>query len=73
VIRREISMMAQSACCPQMTRYLGSQVVGSHLQIIMEYMGGGALSDLVRASSVSRFLFDQMDCTMFHSSLWLYI
>ena len=36
----------------QMTKYFGSQVVGSHLHIIMEYMGGGALSDLVRSSMV---------------------
>jgi serine/threonine protein kinase len=48
VIRREIGMMAQSASCPQMTRYFSSQVVGTFLHIVMEYMGGGALSDLVQ-------------------------
>ena len=47
VIRREISLMAQSAACPQMTRYFSSQVIGSDLQIAMEFMGGGAVSDLV--------------------------
>lgn len=50
VIMREISMMAQSASCPQMTRYFSSQVVGSNLHIVMEYMGGGAVSDLVCAT-----------------------
>jgi serine/threonine-protein kinase 24/25/MST4 len=56
VIRREISMMAQSSSCPQMTRYFSSQVVGSNLEIAMEYMGGGAVSDLVRLAVVSKSL-----------------
>ena len=70
VIMREISMMAQSASCPQMTRYFSSQVVGSNLHIVMEYMGGGAVSDLVCAMRFHRRSLFRMPLLSFHIGLY---
>lgn len=47
VIQREIRAMSEGRCCPQMTRYYGSEIFGTKLHIIMEYLGGGSLADLV--------------------------
>lgn len=47
-INREISVLAQNAGCSQLIGYCGSEVRGARLWIVMEYIDGGSLLDLVR-------------------------
>jgi serine/threonine-protein kinase 24/25/MST4 len=48
-IHGEISMMA-ALSLPQLTKYLGSYVIGSYLWIIMELAEAGSLADILRAT-----------------------
>ena len=47
-IRREIRAMSEGRGCPQMTRYYASEVVGAKLHIVMEFLGGGSVADLIK-------------------------
>eukprot|EP00455_Lapot_gusevi_P039180 TRINITY_DN4389_c0_g3_i2.p1 TRINITY_DN4389_c0_g3~~TRINITY_DN4389_c0_g3_i2.p1 ORF type:complete len:330 (+),score=106.66 TRINITY_DN4389_c0_g3_i2:60-1049(+) len=47
-IRREVSVLAQGQGCPQLTRYYGSQVVSTKLWIVMEFVSGGSVADLLK-------------------------
>jgi serine/threonine-protein kinase 24/25/MST4 len=48
-IRQEIAILSQCKC-EYITQYYTSYIEGSHLCIIMEYLGGGSVLDLVRAA-----------------------
>jgi serine/threonine-protein kinase 24/25/MST4 len=45
----EIAILSQCKC-EYITQYYTSYIEGSHLCIIMEYLGGGSVLDLVRAA-----------------------
>jgi len=45
-ISSEINVLAQ-ASCPKLIQYMGSYTVGSELWIVMEYLSGGSLGDLM--------------------------
>uniref|UniRef100_A0A7S2SBJ8 non-specific serine/threonine protein kinase n=1 Tax=Rhizochromulina marina TaxID=1034831 RepID=A0A7S2SBJ8_9STRA len=45
-ISSEINVLSQ-ASCPKLIQYLGSYTVGSELWIVMEYLSGGSLGDLM--------------------------
>jgi len=51
-IQKEIAVLAQCRC-PQVTKYHCCELVpeSSKLYIIMEYMAGGSVADLVRGAS----------------------
>eukprot|EP00752_Nemacystus_decipiens_P012064 g10695.t1 len=51
-IQQEIKML-QAFNCPQLTRYHGSFIVGSALWISMEYLEGGSLQELIKASKAN--------------------
>ena len=46
-IQKEIAVLSQCAC-EQLTKYLASFIVGSKLWIIMEYLAGGSILDLMK-------------------------
>lgn len=50
VINREIMTLVNSRSCEQLTRYYGSQALGSKLWIVMEFVDGGSLHDKIKKS-----------------------
>ena len=50
-IQQEISVMAQCDS-PHVTKYYGSYVVGTRLYLIMEYVGGGSILDMMDAGTI---------------------
>ena len=50
-IQQEISVMAQCDS-PHVTRYYGSYVDGTRLYIVMEYVGGGSVLDMMDAGPI---------------------
>jgi len=47
-IHREIISLTQAKSCKQLITYHKSEVFGTKLWIIMEFLGGGSLYDIVR-------------------------
>ncbi len=45
-IEKEIRVMT-SCSCPQLTTYVASYIFGSRLWIVMEYLAGGSVTDLI--------------------------
>ena len=50
-IQQEIAVMAQCDS-PHVTRYFGSYVSGTKLWLIMEYVGGGSVLDMMDAGPI---------------------
>ena len=51
-IQQEIMVLSQCQS-PYVTQYYGSYLAGSHIWIIMEYLGGGSALDLLRAGPLA--------------------
>lgn len=49
---QEIHVLSQCAC-EQLTKYMGSFIYGTKLWIIMEYLAGGSVLDLMSSGYVS--------------------
>lgn len=47
-VQQEIHVLSQCAC-EQLTKYMGSFIYGTKLWIIMEFLAGGSVLDLMRA------------------------
>ena len=47
-INREIAALSQTGSCPQLIGYRGSEVRGARLWIIMEYVDGGSVLDVIK-------------------------
>ncbi|RHY70646.1 hypothetical protein DYB38_001868 [Aphanomyces astaci] len=45
-VQKEIAVLSQCSCA-QLTKYMGSFIVGTKLWIIMEYLAGGSVLDLM--------------------------
>jgi len=48
VIKREIDALADGSSCKQFVAYKGTRVIGTHLWILMEFIKGGSLGDLLK-------------------------
>ncbi|KAJ0404553.1 hypothetical protein ATCC90586_003085 [Pythium insidiosum] len=52
VASREIHVLSQCSC-EQLTKYLGSFIVGTQLWIVMEYLSGGSVWDVMRTGPLN--------------------
>lgn len=53
VITREINVLSQGHKCPQLIQYVGSTVINTSLWIVMEWVDGGSLLDIIRDKPLS--------------------
>lgn len=51
-IQKEIHVLSQCSC-DQLTQYLGSFIVGAQLWIVMEYLSGGSVWDVMRTGPLA--------------------
>ncbi|GLE05256.1 hypothetical protein PINS_up014256 [Pythium insidiosum] len=51
-IQQEIHVLSQCSC-EQLTKYLGSFIVGTQLWIVMEYLSGGSVWDVMRTGPLN--------------------
>lgn len=47
-VQQEIHVLSQCAC-EQLTKYMGSFIYGTKLWIVMEYLAGGSVLDIMRS------------------------
>lgn len=53
-IQQEISVLSQVCQSPYVTRYYGSYLKGQKLWIIMDFLAGGSILDLVGPATLAR-------------------